>query len=284
MPTDAVKPANTQKRPKAGRSPAYPSVSLKTAIEKAAAQLEQEGKYAIPMPSAFTAWGYGEKSSGGRDVRASMRYFGLISIEGEGDGAKVKLTDDALRVLLDERPDQTEKKAIMKRLALNPSAHKKLWSKFTDGIKSDATAAHYLIFEEGFNKAAADALIAEFKETAAYAGIYEPDSIPVILNPDGGEDDHDEDETPEPETPAGRNPSTPKGKVALMDTERVAFIEESQPGQYLKLIASGDVDDTMLEALEDYVKRQRKRLAATFGDILSRQVGSAPKPAEDADE
>jgi hypothetical protein len=29
---------------------------------------------------------------------------------------------------------------------------------------------------------------------------------------------------------------------------------------YLKLIASGDVDGTMLEALEDYVKRQKKRL------------------------
>jgi hypothetical protein len=29
----------------------------------------------------------------------------------------------------------------------------------------------------------------------------------------------------------------------------------------LKLVASGEVDETMLEALEDYVKRQKKRLA-----------------------
>jgi hypothetical protein len=29
---------------------------------------------------------------------------------------------------------------------------------------------------------------------------------------------------------------------------------------YLKLIASGDVDETMLDAIEDYVKRQKKRL------------------------
>jgi hypothetical protein len=28
----------------------------------------------------------------------------------------------------------------------------------------------------------------------------------------------------------------------------------------LKLLASGEVDETMLEALQDYVKRQRKRL------------------------
>jgi len=57
----------------------------------------------------------------------------------------------------------------------------------------------------------------------------------------------------------------PEGKVKIMDGERVAFTEEGQPGQYLKLVASGEVDDTMLEALEDYVKRQRKRLAASGG-------------------
>jgi hypothetical protein len=28
----------------------------------------------------------------------------------------------------------------------------------------------------------------------------------------------------------------------------------------VKLVASGEVDDSLLEALEDYVKRQRKRL------------------------
>ncbi|WP_050423632.1 hypothetical protein, partial [Bradyrhizobium tropiciagri] len=39
------------------------------------------------------------------------------------------------------------------------------------------------------------------------------------------------------------------------------FTEETNPQNYLKLIASGDVDATMLEALEDYVKRQKKRLA-----------------------
>jgi hypothetical protein len=36
--------------------------------------------------------------------------------------------------------------------------------------------------------------------------------------------------------------------------------EETNPQNYLKLVASGDVDETMLDALEDYVKRQKKRL------------------------
>jgi hypothetical protein len=52
---------------------------------------------------------------------------------------------------------------------------------------------------------------------------------------------------------------------SLMDGERIVFTEESNPQSYLKLIASGDVDETMLEALEDYVKGQKKRLERDAG-------------------
>jgi hypothetical protein len=47
-----------------------------------------------------------------------------------------------------------------------------------------------------------------------------------------------------------------------MDGERIVFTEESNPHNYLKLVASGGVDEMMLEALEDYVKRQKRRLGA----------------------
>lgn len=46
----------------------------------------------------------------------------------------------------------------------------------------------------------------------------------------------------------------------LMEGERVVFTEETSPQTYIKLVANGTVDDILLEALEDYVKRQRKRL------------------------
>jgi hypothetical protein len=45
-------------------------------------------------------------------------------------------------------------------------------------------------------------------------------------------------------------PPSTQGKVKLMDGERVVFTEESNPQNYLKLIANGDVDGTMLEACE----------------------------------
>ncbi|HWM32279.1 MAG TPA: hypothetical protein VNO69_11355 [Methyloceanibacter sp.] len=167
------------KRPKQGRSPAYPGLPLSQAIAQAQALYDAEGKYAVPMPSAFTAWGYGAKSSGGRETRAALKYYGLAVIEGDGEKGKVKLTDDAFKVLLDQREDQSEKQALIRILALTPAIHKKLFQKFPDGIKSDATVEHYLTFEEGYNPAAAAELVAQFKATADYAGLFKPANVLV---------------------------------------------------------------------------------------------------------
>src|SRR5437868_3800231 len=93
--------SETQKKARQSRSPAYPAIHLKDAIAKATAQYNAEGKYPAPMPSAFTAWGYGAKSSGARAARAALKYFGLATIEGDSETGKVKLTDEALRIILD---------------------------------------------------------------------------------------------------------------------------------------------------------------------------------------
>jgi len=91
--------------------------------------------------------------------------------------------------------------------------------------------------------------------------------IPDAYNPP--DDEEETEQTSENKGVRGTPPPPPPpagGKVKIMDGERVAFTEEGQPGQYLKLVASGEVDDTKLEALEDYVKRQRKRLASQSRD------------------
>lgn len=63
-----------------------------------------------------------------------------------------------------------------------------------------------------------------------------------------------------------------------MEGERVVFTEETDPANYVKLVASGAVDDSLLEALEDYVKRQRKRLS-----VLSRFDDPAKRAAAEAE-
>lgn len=257
MATAAKAATEPTKRPKQGRSPAYPGINLEEAIAKAKALHEAEGKYSVPMSSAFMAWGYGAKSSGGRETRAALRYFGLIVVEGHGAARKIKLTDKALRILQDDREDQSEKRALIRELALWPAIHKQIYTQFPQGIKSEATVEYFLIHDKGYNQSAASEIVNEFKATAAYAGLFEPDSMVVIPEGVSGEEDDDsEDDQPPPPPPEGHKGT----QVKVMAGERVVFTEENNPQQYLKLVASGEVDDSLLEALEDYVKRQRKRL------------------------
>jgi len=62
-------------------------------------------------------------------------------------------------------------------------------------------------------------------------------------------------------TPRTLPQAAKKGAGSSELAERTVFTEEGVPGQYLTLKVSGEVTDDMLEALEDYVKRQRKRLS-----------------------
>lgn len=162
------------KRPRQGRSPAYPSLPLEKAIDQTRALYEAEGKYAAPLPSAYKAWGYGAKSSGARQVLATLKYFGLIDVEGEGDARKVRVSEAAYKYLIGKREDESDRKALVRRFALAPSIHQDLFSEFPDGLKSDATVAHFLITQCGFNEVGAAELIEEFKTTAVFANLFKP--------------------------------------------------------------------------------------------------------------
>ncbi|MER9351205.1 hypothetical protein [Mesorhizobium sp. M7A.F.Ca.US.010.02.1.1] len=172
--TMSAETKSAQKR-RVGRSPSYPAISVQKAVEKTKALYEREGEYAAPIESAATAWGYSSKSSGGRQILATLGYYGLIEVQGEGDTRKVKVSEIARRILLDQREDDTEKKVLVRRVALNPTAHKAIFEKYPTGLASDGSLIHFLVFDLHFNRDAANELLAEFKETAQYIGLYGPD-------------------------------------------------------------------------------------------------------------
>ena len=49
-------------------------------------------------------------------------------------------------------------------------------------------------------------------------------------------------------------------EVKVMPGERVVFVEENNPQQYVKLVANGEVDAVLLDVVGDYLWRQKKRL------------------------
>jgi len=60
--------------------------------------------------------------------------------------------------------------------------------------------------------------------------------------------------------PLGATQPTHPAKVRVTENERVVFVEEGEPNQYLKVVASGELDEIMLDALSDYINRQKRRL------------------------
>lgn len=242
------------------RSPPFPFIGLHKALERAWEFYEKQRNHPAPVSVAVSLWGYAAKSSGGMQTLAALKHFGLLDDQGSGAERQVVLTDLALRILRDTRDPSPDRQQLIKEAALTPRMHRELWAKFGASLPAEGTVMYFLEVERGgFTNSSARDLIAEYVGTISFARLDESDKL---QDEDGVAS---EDELP-PE-PTGRAPKPPDarkvielGKVALMEGERVVFTEESAPQRYFKLVASGEPDEYLLEALADYVKRQRRRL------------------------
>ncbi|MDQ3143857.1 MAG: hypothetical protein M3Q57_03130 [Pseudomonadota bacterium] len=103
-----------------------------------------------------------------------MKYYGLIEVTGDGIGRRVRISEIAKRILLDEREDDTERRGLIREVALSPSAHKMLLQEYKEGLASDGTVLHFLVLTKHFNQDAARDLLKEYKDTASYIDLYEP--------------------------------------------------------------------------------------------------------------
>ncbi len=181
---------------------------------------------------------------------------------GDGDGRKVRLTEIAKRILLDEREDKTEKRALIREVAMSPSAHRALHEEYKTGLPSDGTVLHFLMFTKGFNREAARDLLGEFKQTASYISLYEPQNG-VDKSPE------EEDDNPTLPTPVkvgdriqatvGGQDLFPNGATVLgfTDDGLYAFTDQAKGGVMLEEI-------TVLEAAPAPLERERPIIPASL--------------------
>jgi hypothetical protein len=164
-------------------------MDLESALERAQAIYRAEGRNTAPNDAILAHMGYSSKSGPGFGTLATLKRFGLLTNEGPG---KSRLSDLALRIILDEREDSTEREQAIKEAALRPSIHQEIWGKYPNGLPSDATLRHFLRLDKGFTDAAADDLIRQFRQTVAFANLTPDDS----LTPDGGDSTEHNDRVP----------------------------------------------------------------------------------------
>jgi len=170
------------------RSPSFPFVGLREALDRARAFYEAEQRNAARPETAAAHWGYSPKSSGGKQTIAALRSFGLL----EGD-ALVKLSGRALRILLDEREGSEERSRLVQQAALMPPIHARLWERYGAELPSPQTLRLSLILDEGFNENSVDDFLTEYRETLEYAR---------LMSPPGRETGTEPDPAPPPPKPA----------------------------------------------------------------------------------
>ncbi|MDA9435190.1 hypothetical protein [Bradyrhizobium sp. CCBAU 51627] len=221
-----------------GRSPAYPFIPLDKALARAEALRKAIGSKAdTRVISAMGHWGYGEKSSGGIQTAAALKHFGLIDDSGSGKERRIKLSELALRILLDQRPDSQERKQLVQRAALLPKMHQELWERWGRDLPVDAELRHYLLLDRGFNENGAEDLIKEYKATISYAGLLDSDSVPP-----NQEDISAMDAAPEPKRPP------------LMGKDFVEMFTPRQPPPAMMFAGGGDavpISDNQIKVTMD---------------------------------
>ena len=177
-----------QKR-KRVRSPNYPGIDLEEALERARVLHRYEDRNTAPINVVLGHWGYKANSGPGLVVVAAMKKFGLATDEGSGDKRKVKLSDAALRIILDERDDPSDRLKALQDAALSPTIHAELWQKYGGSLPSDQTLKYHLRNDRKFTEGGAEEFIRQFRSTLAFAKLGNGGKL------SGDEEDKEEDES-----------------------------------------------------------------------------------------
>jgi hypothetical protein len=119
------------------RSPDHPAISLPEAIKRAEVFYKHEGFNFAPTDVAKLHWGYAAKSSSGMRLLSALIQYGLLEESGAGGQRRVRLTPLGKAIVLDNREDTREKDAALRKAALNPTIHSRLWKYWNGDVPSD---------------------------------------------------------------------------------------------------------------------------------------------------
>jgi hypothetical protein len=193
-------------RRKKGRSPSYPAIDLKAAIDRARQLWEREHQYPTAIPMIYKHWGYKPGAGWGNLVIAALRKFGLLDYEGSGDDRRGQITDLAVEIL--DHPDESVKRRAIQKAALMPSIHQELWAEYRAKLPSDESIRWKLLRERNFTPSGADDFIPQYRATLAFAGLTgadttdQPESDATAIDVDEAESSSDV--SPLPEVGIGR--------------------------------------------------------------------------------
>lgn len=177
--TTAAKESNGEKRAR-HRSPAYPYIGLAEAVERVGVFQKVYRSGAASIEAASRLWGFKKTGSVPLQVVAALKYFGLMDDIGKGSKRQIRLTEQALRILLDQDETSPERLQALQKAALGPKIHAEMWEQWGAELPPDPQIKNYLLFEKKFNPEITDWLISEYKQAISFANLADFGTLPPM--------------------------------------------------------------------------------------------------------
>jgi hypothetical protein len=166
------------------RSPNFPYINLKEAVQKVEAIYKQDKRNATSADVLLGHLGYKQAHGSSRRVLSALRQYGLLE---ERSGGLYRVSDLAYRII--HTPVETiEQKALLIEAAQKPILFFEILSIYEADLPSDPTLKSYLILNKGFNPSGADLFIRVLKETVEYANLTPEDFSGSTAAQDVGRD------------------------------------------------------------------------------------------------
>src|SRR5207302_5453553 len=135
--------------PKRDRSPNFPSIPLKMAIERLIAFEKYFGRHPAPLGKVGLAWGQKENSDQAGQILSAMRYYGLVEYQGTPP-ARQAVVSDAGRTYLRAQQDST-RQGVLRQSALRPRMIRKFWDTWGADRPPDPVCLEELTLRNGFS-------------------------------------------------------------------------------------------------------------------------------------
>ncbi len=239
------------------RSPAYPNIPLKAAIERLV-EFDAHFKRSPARPEKIgDAWGIKGKAYVDRTT-AALRYYGLLEYQGAGKDRYI-VTSDWGKAYLRSAQEET-KRTVIKKAALLPKQIAFFWNQWGTDRPAEAACLDELMFKHKFGEAGARDFLKVYDATITYAGLSssdKPDPIAEALAPeeeDGGEEAQEEQSPPLP-------PNPPVGKVKVMAGERELTTGLLAKDASFRLIVTGQIGVKEIDRLIQKLQIDKEILA-----------------------
>jgi hypothetical protein len=258
------------------RSPAYPAFSLAVAIDLARKLWAAQRKQETHIDSALKSLGYSARSGTALRTIAGLNHYGLIEESGSKDERKIKLSERAQDIIHLAENDPRRKEALA-AAARAPAIYDALWERYGDQLPDDSAIRPFLIRDKGYNDAAVDDLLADYRATLEFA---KPDKM--------SEDvpyEENRDKTPKDALRFKKTSSQAGGSMTL-EQELPILVGANRVARIPFPMTTEDFD-LLLETLNVWKKRiviEEIKPSQEVDDDFKTYHGTPYKPADKKDE